>query len=133
MLTAVQGGHQAALMAPTEVLAEQHFLGVRALLDGFTVPDNTEADNLFAGSEVDRPLQVQLLTNRTTAAERRRLLADLETGALDSSIGTHALSRRALSSARSASSSSTSSIGSESNNAPRCEKKSRARRCPMSW
>jgi ATP-dependent DNA helicase RecG len=91
MLTAVQGGHQAALMAPTEVLAEQHFIGVRDLLDGFTVTDNTEADNLFAGSEVDRPLHVQLLTNRTTAAERRRLLAALESGALDLLIGTHAL------------------------------------------
>ncbi|MEZ5247757.1 MAG: OB-fold nucleic acid binding domain-containing protein [Ilumatobacteraceae bacterium] len=39
MLTAVQGGHQAALMAPTEVLAEQHAAGVRRLLDGVTVPD----------------------------------------------------------------------------------------------
>jgi ATP-dependent DNA helicase RecG len=91
MLTAVQGGHQAALMAPTEVLAEQHFLGVRELLDGFEVPDSSDADNLFAGSGQDRPLQVQLLTNRTTAAERRRLLADLESGALDLLIGTHAL------------------------------------------
>ena len=34
MLAAVQGGHQAALMAPTEVLADQHATGVRALLDG---------------------------------------------------------------------------------------------------
>ena len=37
MLAAVQGGHQAALMAPTEVLAEQHATGVRALLDGVSV------------------------------------------------------------------------------------------------
>ena len=36
LLVAVQGGHQGALMAPTEVLAEQHHLGVRALLDGLT-------------------------------------------------------------------------------------------------
>ena len=91
MLTAVQGGHQAALMAPTEVLAEQHFLGVRQLLESFTVPDLSQGDNLFAGSGVDRPLRVQLLTNRTTAADRRRLLAELESGALDLLIGTHAL------------------------------------------
>jgi ATP-dependent DNA helicase RecG len=91
MLTAVEGGHQAALMAPTEVLAEQHFLGVRELLDGFTVPDDSEGDDLFSGTGVDRPLQVRLLTNRTAAAERRKLLADLESGALDVLIGTHAL------------------------------------------
>jgi ATP-dependent DNA helicase RecG len=39
MLTAVEGGHQAALMAPTEVLAEQHAAEVRSLVDGLTVPD----------------------------------------------------------------------------------------------
>ncbi len=38
LLVAVQGGHQGALMAPTEVLAEQHFLGVRDLLDGLHRP-----------------------------------------------------------------------------------------------
>ena len=59
LLTAVQGGHQGALMAPTEVLAEQHAAGVRALLDGLTVPD---PGNLFG----DRPLRVELLTNRVT-------------------------------------------------------------------
>src|SRR6478609_5583826 len=44
MLAAVQGRHQAALMAPTEVLAEQHAAGVRRLLAGVTVPDPA---NLF--------------------------------------------------------------------------------------
>ena len=56
LLAAVQGGHQGALMAPTEVLAEQHHLGIRALLDGFTVPDTDEA-SLFGGAGLDRPLQ----------------------------------------------------------------------------
>ncbi len=91
LLTAVQGGHQGALMAPTEVLAEQHFIGIRSLLDGFTVPDDSDDGSLFAGSGVDRPLRVELLTNRTTAAERRRLLADLSAGSVDILIGTHAL------------------------------------------
>ncbi len=71
LLVAVQGGHQGALMAPTEVLAEQHYLGVRELLAGFTVPD-TDESTLFAaaadGSTLDRELRVELLTNRTTAA-----------------------------------------------------------------
>ena len=87
LLVAVQGGHQGALMAPTEVLAEQHFLGVRDLLDGFTVPAGEEAAMLFA----ERPLSVALLTNRTTAAERRRVLAGVRDGTVDLLIGTHAL------------------------------------------
>jgi ATP-dependent DNA helicase RecG len=83
LLVAVEGGHQGALMAPTEVLAEQHALGVRALLEGFTMP----AENLLG----ERPLQVDLLTSRTTPAERKRMLARLESGETDILIGTHAL------------------------------------------
>lgn len=90
LLVAVQGGHQGALMAPTEVLAEQHALGVRALLEGFTVPA-TGGSDLFSSAGMDRELRVELLTNRTTAAERRRLLAGLASGEVDLVIGTHAL------------------------------------------
>ncbi len=84
MLAAIDGGHQAALMAPTEVLAEQHWLGIRQLLDGLTVESKA---SLFA----ERPLRVELLTNRLTAAERRRVLADLQAGEVDIAVGTHAL------------------------------------------
>ncbi|NCZ93871.1 MAG: DEAD/DEAH box helicase, partial [Actinobacteria bacterium] len=48
MLVAVQGKHQGALMAPTEVLAEQHYAGVTKMVEGLQVPD---PDNLFG----DRP------------------------------------------------------------------------------
>lgn len=89
MLTAVQGGHQAALMAPTEVLAEQHAAGVRRLLDGITVPD---PGNLFG----DRPLRVELLTNRVTGSERKEVLAGLADGGVDIAIGTHALIQDAV-------------------------------------
>ena len=85
LLVAVEGGHQGALMAPTEVLAEQHFLGLRALLADLTVPD--ESGSLFA----DRPLRLELLTNRTTGAERTKLLAGLADGSVDLVVGTHAL------------------------------------------
>jgi len=84
MLAAVQGGHQGALMAPTEVLAEQHFNGVRKLLEGLLVPD---ANNLFG----DRQLRVELLTSRVTSERRRELLRDLANGGVDILIGTHAL------------------------------------------
>jgi ATP-dependent DNA helicase RecG len=84
LLVAVQGGHQGALMAPTEVLAEQHHLGVRELLRELTVPD----PGTLLG---DRPLRVELLTNRTPGSERTRVLDALRAGAVDIVIGTHAL------------------------------------------
>ncbi len=84
MLAAVDGGHQAALMAPTEVLAEQHHAGIRRLLEGLTVTDET---SLFQ----DRPLRIELLSNRVTATERKRILGQLLTGEVDIAVGTHAL------------------------------------------
>jgi len=90
MLIAVQGGHQAALMAPTEVLAEQHHTGIRHLLANFTVRDTDEA-NLFGGAGMERQLRVVLLTSRTPAGERRRILEEMAAGNVDIVIGTHSL------------------------------------------
>src|SRR3954451_3594224 len=90
MLVAVQGGHQAALMAPTEVLAEQHALSIRPLLEGFELGD--DGTTLFGA----RPLQVDLLTNRTTPTERKRLHARLASGETNILIGTHALIQDAV-------------------------------------
>ncbi|HEY7107301.1 MAG TPA: ATP-dependent DNA helicase RecG [Acidimicrobiia bacterium] len=84
LLTAVQGGYQGAFMAPTEVLAEQHDLTMRALLDGLVVPSP-------ASLLGERPVGVALLTNRTPAAERRRIAAGLLAGEVDIVVGTHAL------------------------------------------
>jgi ATP-dependent DNA helicase RecG len=84
LLTAVQGGYQGALMAPTEVLAEQHHAGVTAMLGDLSLPD----PSTLMG---ERPLRVELLTNRVAAGDRRKILADLVTGKVDIIIGTHAL------------------------------------------
>ncbi len=84
MLAAVQGGHQGALMAPTEVLADQHHLGVRTLTGGLEVPDTGR----LGGT---RPLSVGLLTNKVTAKARARVLSGLASGDIDVVIGTHAL------------------------------------------
>ena len=84
LLDAVQGGHQGALMAPTEVLAEQHHAGVTQLLGDLAVPD---PGSIFG----DRPLRVALLTNRITGKERAQVQAGLAEGAVDLAIGTHAL------------------------------------------
>ena len=58
LLAAVEGGHQGAFMAPTEVLADQHALGIRALLADVEVPD--AGTSLFGA----RPVRVELLTNK---------------------------------------------------------------------
>jgi len=84
LLVAVQGGYQGAFMAPTEVLAEQHHASATAMLAGLAVPSE-------GGLFDERPVRVELLTNRTTAAERRRLVAGLEQGEVDIVVGTHAL------------------------------------------
>ena len=84
LLTAVQGGYQGAFMAPTEVLAEQHDVSLRHLLGALTVPD----ERTLTG---DRPLRVELLSNRTTAGERTRILAALADGDVELLVGTHAL------------------------------------------
>ena len=89
LLCAVDDGQQGALMAPTEVLAEQHARAVRAFLDGFTVGDDA---SLFG----ERQLSVELLTNRAGAAERRRILEGLAAGTVDLLIGTHALIQDAV-------------------------------------
>ncbi|MEO6987903.1 MAG: ATP-dependent DNA helicase RecG [Aquihabitans sp.] len=91
LLTAVQGGHQGALMAPTEVLAEQHFLGIRDLLADLRVPGDDQEGSLFEGQAAVRPVRVEVLTNRTTAANRRKLAEALLEGTVDILIGTHAL------------------------------------------
>jgi ATP-dependent DNA helicase RecG len=72
MLRAVEHGHQAALMAPTETLAEQHFAKVQRLL----------------GAE---PLAVALLSGSTPARRRADILAKLASGELRLIVGTHAL------------------------------------------
>ena len=90
ILKAVQGGHQGALMAPTEVLAEQHYLGISKLLEDLIVADST---NLLG----DRPLQVDLLTNRTSTADRKRISNGLEDGTVDFIIGTHSLIQESVS------------------------------------
>ncbi|MFM8836186.1 MAG: ATP-dependent DNA helicase RecG, partial [Actinomycetota bacterium] len=84
ILVAVQGGHQGALMAPTEVLAEQHWSGIRRLVDGLTVADGSTLHG-------ERPLRVELLTGSVTGERRRDVLAAIADGRVDMVVGTHAL------------------------------------------
>jgi len=71
-LRAIENGFQAALMAPTEILAEQHARTIGQLLGPLEV-------------------EVELLTGRLSAARRRRVLDTVATGAAKFVVGTHAL------------------------------------------
>ena len=84
LLSGVEGGFQGALMAPTEVLAEQHSIGIKALLADMVVEDTM---SLLS----ERPLRVELLTNGVPTADRKRILAQTVSGEVDILIGTHAL------------------------------------------
>ena len=68
----VKNGRQAALMAPTEILAQQHYQGLAPLLENLGI-------------------RCALLTGSTTAKTKRSITQQLESGEIDFAIGTHAL------------------------------------------
>lgn len=102
MVAAAAHRMQSALMAPTEVLAEQHYQTVLSLLDGATapapqpagaaepVPPRDEPVRSVAGV-LERPLTVALLSGALTPARRRHVRQLLSAGEIDIVVGTQAL------------------------------------------
>jgi ATP-dependent DNA helicase RecG len=84
LLAVVDGGGQGVLMAPTEVLAEQHAVSLSRDVAELTRPD----PHVLGGT---RPLRVALLTSKVKPIDRRRTLEALERGSIDIVVGTHAL------------------------------------------
>jgi len=72
MLLAIDNGFQACLMAPTEILANQHFIGLSALANELNI-------------------NIKILTGSTKTSDRRIIHEELENGTLQILIGTHAL------------------------------------------
>ncbi len=72
MLIALDNGYQACIMAPTEILAMQHFNSISTLIEGMGI-------------------ELELLTGSTRASSRKRILEQLLSGELQILIGTHAL------------------------------------------
>lgn len=72
MLIAADNDYQSCMMAPTEILAQQHFAGLSELLK-------------------DMPLQIRLLTGSTKTRERKEILAGLADGSIHFLVGTHAV------------------------------------------
>ena len=84
LLASIDGGRQGALMAPTEVLADQHLASLRADLAELTVADPAVLGGV-------RPLSIQLLSGRVRSRDRQRVLEGLADGSVDIVVGTHAL------------------------------------------
>jgi ATP-dependent DNA helicase RecG len=78
-LVAIENGYQAALMAPTEILATQHYLSARKLLGDVLSP------------RTGRPYRVTLLTGSLDEAAKREARGRIFRGETDLAIGTHAL------------------------------------------
>lgn len=72
MLLAADNGYQSCMMAPTEILAQQHYTGLQDLLKNM-------------------PLEIAILTGSTKKAQRRAILAGIADGTIHILIGTHAL------------------------------------------
>ncbi len=77
MLATMENGYQTALMAPTEILAEQHARNIKRLL-------------------AKSPYRVELLTGSLRAAEKRKLQVELAAGDIHCCIGTHAIIQEAV-------------------------------------
>ena len=90
MLQVVDAGGQAALLAPTEVLAAQHFESIRRTLGSLSRDPMLSADGLL-GSLAEGAVQVTLLTGSMPAAARKRAMLDAASGTAGIVIGTHAL------------------------------------------
>ncbi|MFZ0164769.1 MAG: ATP-dependent DNA helicase RecG, partial [Trebonia sp.] len=88
MLQVVDAGGQAALLAPTEVLAQQHYRSITALLGPLASAGELTEAQLGPGEQATR---VALLTGSTGVRARRSALSDVFTGDAGIVIGTHAL------------------------------------------
>lgn len=111
LLAAVASGHQGAMLAPTEVLAEQHYLSLRTLFNAMPIsgqqasmiePDEESASGSpqrHGGDPVmearvpglDSPMRIGLLIGSHTARVKRDVQARIASGEIDIVVGTHAV------------------------------------------
>jgi ATP-dependent DNA helicase RecG len=96
LLMAVANGYQGAFMAPTEILAEQHFTTIRKLLSPIG-DEEKEEDALYRYSGLlSQPMTVALLIGDITQKRKQKLQKRILAGEVDIAIGTHALIQKGV-------------------------------------
>ena len=101
-LLAIQSGHQAAVMAPTEVLAQQHYRKIEELLAVIGARSVTQGPlegqpSLLDEGPGEHTLTYARLTGSVTGKEREAVLEGVEDGSVDLLVGTHALVQEGVS------------------------------------
>ena len=91
LISAVANGNQGAFMAPTEILAQQHFNTISLLLEGLPRPATHGNWFTFYLDPFPRPLSVGILIGSHSGKQKREVLELMAQGALDMVVGTHAL------------------------------------------
>ena len=91
MLQVADAGGQSAMLAPTEVLAEQHLRSVLDILGDMAAPEDADADGSTGSGEESGCVRVRLLTASMGTRAKRQVLQELADGTAQIVIGTHAL------------------------------------------
>ena len=96
LLVAADGGYQGALMAPTEILAEQHFHNVCQLLSRVSDKKNEQGNVCYYDGLFSHPVTFALLTGGLSGKEKEALHRRIQEGEIDIVIGTHALIQKGV-------------------------------------
>jgi ATP-dependent DNA helicase RecG len=91
LITAVSCGFQGALLAPTEILADQHFSTVKQVLTLISESVSGQGDSFEFRTSNGLNIRVSKLSGATSPSEKRNLRRDILNGVIDITIGTHAI------------------------------------------
>jgi ATP-dependent DNA helicase RecG len=96
LLVAAANGRQASLMAPTEILAEQHFANIGKLLSLAAGKETTDGYLKSYYNLIERPVTLALLIGDSNATKKKELQKRIKAGEIDIVIGTHALIQKGV-------------------------------------
>jgi ATP-dependent DNA helicase RecG len=96
LIAAVNSSYQGALMAPTEILAEQHYFNICQLLSSLSGVSHSQSNICCYEALFSRPITVSLLTGKISEKEKVIIQQKIGAGEIDIVIGTHALIQKGV-------------------------------------